>query len=147
MGGDLLLRVLLKVKLKKAWRFGGTIQMAADRRKTCRSANVYITHPPGNGSSFNPDRLRHGTYVKAKNHVPCLSKIQLSPHRKHSLLYKEQPGRTIWRYSRCVLQEPDATETHRAAFGQIQRFYMLEWPECLPLPLLAGTTWPLVLCT
>jgi hypothetical protein len=92
VAGGLLLRVLLKMKMK-AWSIGGTVQKGDDRRKTCCSAAVCITHPPGNGSSFNPDRLRHGTSVTAKNHISCISKIRFPPHRKHSPLYKEQPGK------------------------------------------------------
>ena len=110
----------------KAWSIGGTIQEGDDRstrRKTCCSSTVCITHPPGTGSSFNPDRLRQCTSVKAKNHVPFISKFQLPPHRKHSPLYKE-PGMTTWRFSGCWLWEPDATETHRAACSQIQRLHV-----------------------
>jgi hypothetical protein len=149
VAGGLLLRVLLKMKTK-AWSIGGTIQTGDERgtrRKTCCSATACITHPPGTGWSFKPDRLRHGTSVKAKNHVPFISKIQLPPHRKHSPLYEEQRGRTTWRFSGCWLWEPDATETHRAACGQIQRLCTLAKSELLQLPLFEWTTWPLLLCT
>jgi hypothetical protein len=63
-----------------------------------QSATVCITQPPVTGSRFNPDRLRHGTSVKAKNHVPCIYKIRLPPYRKHSPLYRGVFGDTVAAY-------------------------------------------------
>jgi hypothetical protein len=96
------------------------------RRITCCGATVCIANPPGNGSSLNPDRPRHGTCVKTKIHLTCISKIQLPSHIKHSPFYKDQPGSTTWRNSHCLWWESNAAETRRTACGQIQIFWTLE---------------------